>query len=112
MDAKDLMIGDWYKYSVGDKDYFFQVTAEDFTKDCVANFEPVPITPEILEKNGWRYDDLCYEWHSDCNAMTLYGNDCSMLAIFDGVTVCYIHELQHAVHLYGLKDMAINFKLL
>ena len=47
MTAKDLMIGDWVLFA-GDK---YQIHKEDFSAKY--NFEPIKLTSEILEKNGF-----------------------------------------------------------
>ena len=62
--------------------------------------EPIPLTPEILEKNGWTRDELCNEWfiHYGPN---LFGK-CPEVTIFDGVSIKYVHELQHALRLCGI----------
>lgn len=71
----------------------------------------VPLTAEILEKNGWkeypqvysrqklRFDICRFE---DEVGITLQGN-CIVLK--------YVHQLQHALRLCGLNDLADNFKV-
>lgn len=57
MKAEELMIGDWYYLESEGKMYPYQVTAEDFVKGETPNFQPIPLTPEILKKNGFtRYN--------------------------------------------------------
>ena len=125
MEAKDLMIGDWIK--TGHLDYNkVQEIARDNSMQwyisfaCSATlfrayeFEPIPLTPEILEKNGWERnenfmdmkaaDNINFSW-TDMYGESLFQN---------GYHVCdckYVHTLQHAFRLYGLDELADTFKV-
>lgn len=94
--------------------------------------EGIPITPEILDKNGfydrntqWYYKRfgsyVCFdiaislvyreiEVSKVCGA----GTDCEEVdyssAIVFGNDIC-VHELQHALRLCGLDELADNFKV-
>lgn len=60
---------------------------------------PINLTPEILEKNGFEYDD----------SVNIVGK-----MISDSVyekQFKYVHELQRALRLCGLNDLADNFKV-
>ena len=72
---------------------------------------PIPITPEILEKNGWWYaiEDI---WLHDGVAFSIEK--------WNGKFQCYdinqikldsVHQLQHALRLCGLGELADNFKV-
>lgn len=78
--------------------------------------KPIPLTAEILEKNGWKwrkkgvikslhlYDK---EGHS---IMTLtYGNIITVGG--HEVKIRYVHELQYALRLCGRNELADNFKV-
>lgn len=78
--------------------------------------DSIPLTDEILEKNGWKwrkkgvikslhlYDK---EGHS---IMTLtYGNIITVGG--HEVKIRYVHELQYALRLCGLNELADNFKV-
>jgi hypothetical protein len=64
MKANELMIGDWVRYPNGKGRIL--VLAQDglYLEDkegrCYAcsydKIRPIPITPEILEKNGWKHE--------------------------------------------------------
>lgn len=69
MKANELMIGDWVKFPIGndkvvDLTYIegrgvcasFAASATLFPVE-VYKLEPIPLTPEILEKNGWASDN-------------------------------------------------------
>ena len=65
MKAQDLMIGDWVYYShtedgIAPFDEVTQIEADDFTRDeCIFQtlYQPIPLTPKILEKNGFENID-------------------------------------------------------
>lgn len=145
MKATDLMIGDWVKIK-GHLDYDkVQEIARDENMQwyisfaCSATlfrayeFEPIPLTPEILEKNGWNLDPVlqCYT----STPLWLYGEgsinlllqfptkqSAGSLKIIDNQKIrnlsdftwkdrLYIHELQHALRLCGLDKLADDFKV-
>lgn len=118
MKAKELMIVDWVRHSNGTP---MRVT--DIKENCFAcgfsscwsynhEYSPIKLTHEILEKNGWHFDDLSNEWYSNNKAPNLYGRDCGNLSMFDGsVVVGNVHELQHALRLCGLNELADNFQV-
>jgi hypothetical protein len=58
MKVEDLMIGDWYYWEAEGKKYPMQVTKDTFklSDEDIANFQPIPLTQEILEKNFTIYD--------------------------------------------------------
>ena len=124
MKATDLMIGDWVK--TGHLDYNkVQEIARDNSMQwyisfaCSATlfrayeFEPIPLTPEILEKNGWnhsnrlmitRIDDNDFYWSEELGGI-LYKNQYNMC------NCKYVHNLQHALRLCGFDEIADNFKI-
>ena len=65
MELTDLMVGDW----VFIKDYPIKVSPQKvrpqhFVRSLV-EFEPIPLTTEILEKNGFEYDQYYHSWIYD-----------------------------------------------
>ena len=121
MKAADLMIGDW----VGVFD------DEGIIKDCrqvdwvrtgeigmryhkvwsIGCIEPIPLTADILEKNGWWYaiEDL---WLHDGVSFSIEK--------WNGKFQCYditqikldsVHQLQQILRLCGLNELADNFKV-
>ena len=124
------MIGDWVlkdmNYSEEDPLYTkldyrpYQImSGEDIDLACETNcigdadvYQPIPLTPEILEMNGftenYRYDDLSYI--QSCGAVTgihINGkNGCMEEMYFK-----YVQEVQHALRICGLNELADNFKL-
>ena len=101
LSVKELQIGDWVRGTI-DFEEVWQWEAEDYVNIDVGFFEPIPLTAEILEKN----ELPPYEWLK-IYFQGEYGNitDFSM-------RLKYVHELQHALRLCGLNDLADNFKIL
>lgn len=136
MKATELMHGDWYSALNGDnkRDYY----QFDFNDECWGDAEPLPIplTPEMLEANGFEVEEndsyvwgigLLYTltvdegiiqvyWHDNCGDSDLiwYANIAGFNACVDMTRrnkSLYVHELQHALRLCGLNEIADNFKL-
>lgn len=105
--AQDLMIGDWVKINYRGK--FVKVTAiHDGLIDTTAisplmedEYEPIPLTPEILEKNWFIRDGESW-WYQDFRIVlsTSKGASlvCGRLKNF-----AFVHELQHALRLCGIE---------
>lgn len=116
MDVKDLMIGDIVEYrNVDEQDLVCKVCSvsdldggiiyckfEDGIFDVhQSTIHPIPLTVEILKKNNitWEfYDCYHFKFEHEGVVVTLSGYP-------------YIHELQHALRLAGLEEMADNFKI-
>ena len=139
MELKNLMIGDWVMinnspckiWSINEHNVFTEKGTSDYSTEDI---EAIPITTEILEKNGWHLDTALKEHF---NSPWLYKNDKITLSLnfpsprerFAGVLgiftehairtlsgflwqdTLYVHELQHALRLCGLDEIADNFKL-
>lgn len=145
MKATDLMIGDYvYAYiypngSQNQKDYCYArvteiksyegdndstfckgkiVGTDEFFSSPLDTIVPIPLTPEILEKNGFiRLDETGYEYvYSRCDvtfSVCKRKFTCPYIR-FAGYYFCYInyvHELQHALRICGLKELADNFEV-
>ena len=75
---------------------------------------PIPITPEILKKNGWKETEYCYEYRDYKNIIQCCLPD--MIGRINGVEIenfkCeYVHQYQHLLRLCGLDEIADNFKV-
>ena len=122
MKSNELMICDWVNWhTYTDAPNYCRITKVEYGKilDC----KPIPLTPEILEMNGWHGDELGWvieptngfdEYLNiifrtgkvfSLEIHRIYGNDMLLKSIH------YIHELQHALRLCGLNDMANNFEV-
>ena len=139
------MVGDWISNQNG---FPMQIVAvdEDNAYACEGNeerpwifgnyegYEPQPIilTPEILEKNGWQSfvptaytccqnhlsikneGDIHIVWNWDEGTLSIWinysedeeGTNPNLIA-----PVRYVHELQDALRLVGLKELADSFEL-
>ena len=135
-----LMIGDWFRfrYTIDGREKVktfrisqienelgkYYVWGNGFGRMCYPDrLEPIPITPEILEKNGfsklehgWILKrigmEICVEFIAEKWSLVIHNE----LALKDEhgradlVTFChdwfkgfYVHELQHALRLVGIK---------
>ena len=153
MKCKELMIGDWITISRGfpmqivevDEDSAY-ATWEDNNGDPWIfgdkdnQPEPIPLTPEILEKNGFSSETfLTAEWEKkvyfkefpgcvvepDNLGKYIFGtiiywnktdNDGSPIdlgTMYKSViyNLKYVHELQHALRICELSELANNFKV-
>ena len=131
MKATDLMLGDKVMVKVLSQipnTYVLHTwTANDYSRDI--QVKPIPLTPEILKKNGFemfKYDGWVHYYRIFGNSAipfvlhSMIGGE--MLSqevdIFStstdtncGIEVNYVHELQHALRLCGLNKLAENFKV-
>lgn len=113
MKAEDLMIGDWVKFNNSDLAHQIKAIAGKSVKvDKVywysaSKLSPIPITSEILEKNGWEETPTGYVFYTDGKR---YDN--SLWYIFGSNTfvvnaaefqIKYVHQLQHALKLCGIE---------
>ena len=76
--------------------------------------EPIPLTPEILEKNGWKETQYWYEYRDYKNTIQCCLPD--MRGRINGIEIehfkCeYVHQYQHLLRLCGLDELADNFKV-
>ena len=133
MNATDLMVGDWVtlfdKYTakveaIGDTDAF--LLDDDGVRWNVgyAFIKPIPLTPEILEKNGFkkaRFNDnepsgLCGKWWSKDGRILVKMFELTLMGIVFSVSggnsrisnIRYVHELQHALRSAGSKKEITN----
>lgn len=109
MKAEELMISDW----VLDGDNVAQVTGItcdgiiETTLNETSNIEvihPIPLIPEILEKNGWRceYYGRRQEWWLDKTKFPIVGYSTNDTLHHNGIVLKYVHELQHALRLCNI----------
>lgn len=119
MNATDLMIGDWVQVSLANKigqiyridmangigNEYAALIDGDF--DC-ADLKPIPLTTEILEKNGFKKEIDEDKIH---NRYTLTENSTAFsikyaLSVFQWfypIDIKYVHELQHIMKLCGIN---------
>ena len=128
MEAKELMIGDKVMVKVLSQipdTYVLQTwTANDYSRDI--QVKPIPLTAEILEKDGWERDidkeweynnshilpHYCYQWEKQNVKIEMYaGLEGFTISLIIGRRFYAVHELQHVLRLYGLDELADNFKI-
>ena len=123
MKATELQIGDLVKIK-GHLDYDkVQEIARDenmqwyISYACSATlfrayeFEPIPLTPEILEKNGWWFDTEDTWRHDEVNFTIEKWNGRYQCYDINQIKLDSVHQLQQVLRLAGLTDMANNFKI-
>ena len=67
--------------------------------------EPIPLTAEILEKNGWKYNELPFIQGWEQFGLLLYaGGESYRINCGNNVAmkIDSVHELQHALRLCGI----------
>ena len=110
MKANEVMLGDWVYNEVP---CYVTAIYPNGTMDCQGDdwaistdrVEPIPLTEEILEKNGfekckipeieyigWRLNE---EFSVELNAVDDFD--------WNDVHIAYVHQLQHALRLCGIK---------
>lgn len=131
MRPEELMIGDWFQnplgfpykvksikcYNADKEDEHYEVYGANKSAEAsfdVINAEPIPLTPEILEKNGfeqygwtgWWLEDDYYNVnaHEISDSIWVVRYECTeMNTPYTQATIGYIHELQHALRLCGIE---------
>ena len=160
MEAKELMIRDWAQspdlkrpaqYSGrfldfqpldGEKYRRLEFLYED--GNCGMHIPekrvyPVPLTAEILHKNGFKLTEIPDEYYNDFEPSRFWeystdtkeslninikidenvntsidvhnGDGVQMLQYFTDRNILYVHELQHGLRFVGLKELADNLKV-
>lgn len=123
MDVKELQIGDWVLAHFTYPSKVTEIRANgsictdlDGRQIDDTDFEPIPLTAKILELNGFKKFEsktyapfyyikgLTLRWH--CYGKYFYINSDDV-----DIRITEVHELQHALRLCGLWDLADNFKV-
>ena len=135
MRPEELMIGDLImchnsNFFVTSVDGYGSLIGIDNERDAdlvhIDELIPIPLTPEILEKNGairlngfWLFEKNGFEraMLSYCNGNEDYMSEEATEYfgrhwVFDeNYRIDYVHELQYALRLCGLNELADNFKV-
>lgn len=118
MKATDLMIKDWVNSQLDG--HPIQIDEEVFyilIKGYDDGIEPIPITAEILEKNGFwvmeKADNGAEEYiaYAIDGLIFHYNRDNDYYFPNTPISWKYVHELQHTLRLCGLEELADNFKI-
>ena len=125
--CRDLMVGDWIVNQNGSPMQIIAVD-EDNAYACEGNekgpwifgddegYKPQPImlTPEILENNGWKHHALFMNMKANKNINFAWTDMFGVSLYHNGYYMCdckYVHTLQHALRLCGFNKLADNFKV-
>ena len=117
MKTTDLQIGDWYANSDGDickvvKNLGNVVWGQgDDVSDSTDDPNPIPLTPEILEKNGWWYEIEDMWLHDEANFCIEKWNGKLQCYDINQIKLYSVHQLQQILRLCGLNELADNFKV-
>ena len=140
MKATELMIGDWVGRVFDDKRIEYRQVDGIRTGEigmryqkvwAIGCIEPIPLTPEILEKNGFKKIDFSHyqindrtlvldadgkwdgevSWHWVVTEMSTNSKGQNVVLDYYVATLNYAHQLQHALRLCGLDELADNFKV-
>lgn len=100
MKASELMLGNWVTMN----GIPIQVTRLS-THGEYQNVEPIPLTPEILKKNGFVQDDKLW-WHlknEDRKTLFMMDSHFSFSVSLKVVRIWYVHQLQNTLHICELE---------
>lgn len=130
MKASELMLSDYLSYegqrikvaSITKKKVGYHVKDNEnrmyYARLC--DCKPIPITTEILEKNGW--ESMKNGSGDFILTNPMVGNDATITktingyamlhGVFNGLSVHYVHELQHVLRLCKIKKEIILYTIL
>lgn len=131
MKATDLMLGDWVLwknknvqivrtcalvYSFGHIDVGLAHCNDYNVIEChdISKISPIPLTYEILKKNGWKDAEFWCEYQAE--EATIQSCLPDMRGRINGIEIehfkCeYVHQYQHLLRLCGLDELADNFRI-
>lgn len=111
IDVKELSVGDWVICNhYQDKPFTKQFGVADFAKGEYEFCDPIPLTSDILVKNGFKQNgvDLDVEWvlTTDTSFVILYKLPQGLFyteTSGDNILLEHIHQLQHLLRLCGIE---------
>ena len=121
METKELMIGDWVEDiipvvidAISNEDICTYRSDFGYITANPSNLKPIPLTAEILEKNGFEGDKEVMQYHFTEDGQKyhfslrqMYNKDnnpqgYSFFAFHVLTIIDYVHQLQHALRLCGI----------
>lgn len=114
MKANEIQIGDWIEWMGNKCKVDLPLLMTEYQDNIDGNnVKPIPLTSEILEKNGFRdYFGYGYANNKGCYCEGFYmNNDFTIRVSNVSRKLNYVHELQHVLRLCVLNDLADNFKI-
>lgn len=119
MEAKELMIGDWVECvdSTHKEKVYAQIDAIEEGQTCIlvrldncnwfldiSFIKPIPLTREILEKNGFVNDDNNHDLRYYQSCGDIIGVDIrGDIGYLEDADLKYVHRLQHALCVCGVE---------
>ena len=127
MKVEEIQIGDWVQNPLGWRAQVFGIRRiqaitdefewrvkiglndDTFTDLSLGEIEPITLTAEILEKNGFRHGCYVGGYYSpDCpfRVFTKTEGTCGFTTLFDDeihFSCIFVHQLQHALSLCGIE---------
>lgn len=115
MTAEELMIGDWVQIVPDAPVMANEYHRIDWIKTgeigldnrkivTYPYIQPIPLTPEIFEKNEFKNIDE----DNDCYGFYIYWRNENGYSIgMQDLHLHFVHELQHALRLCGIKDIEL-----
>lgn len=122
MKAKELMFGDWVYDTEDERTYRVDGALFEFCREW-DKIQPIPLTAEMLEKNGFTLHGKTYvlelngaeiRWRRTDGYTSITAPSNLKIGGFCSIAngyFCFVHFLQHALRLCGLNDLADNFKV-
>lgn len=124
MKASELMIGDYVKFlgrirkikSIISKDTGVEISFEGKNTVVVSldEIEPIPLTREILEKNGWKWNHyhtgikvtigtlhIVWGFYENCISVSDWAEDAD--SQITSLRCRYVHTLQNTLRLCGIE---------
>lgn len=92
-------------YLKGTRLFYYKTDEISESTGCILEeaLKPIPLTPEILQKNGWEYDGATWIFKKGNISIFILLDDKTYAAYLLGVRVLefhFVHQLQHL--LFGL----------
>ena len=116
MKANELMIGDWIlcerkPYRIVEIGGMVCIDAEMELFAALVDITPIPLTPEILEKNGWEVPEggLWFRHPKQPFLISMRVSGCYLYSSDEHdkrdffCCIHYVHELQHALRICGIE---------
>ena len=122
--CKSLCVGDWVANRNGspmqivavDEDNAYACEGKEerpwiFGDDEGYEPQPIVLTPEILEKNGWWFDGYDIWQHKKVSFCIEKWNERFRCYDINDIKLDSVHQLQQILRLCGLNELADNFKI-
>lgn len=121
MKSEELMFGDWVEWMCNYCKVDLPLLMTEYQDNVDCRFvKPIPLTAEILEKNGFERNEYngCIFFsfpNGEFSKRSGFGlekrDDKYYITDHALMPMRYVHELQHVLRLCGLDGLANNFKI-